>query len=220
MASWWIQHGASIRPLNIIFPKLSNCCAFGACAPVGAVLGATFAAIFSQLVWWPWTYWVQGIILFVFTTTSFLIIPSDDLEHGDSKPSFDLAGAVTGVTGLVLFNFAWNQAGVVGWQVPYTYILMIVGILSFAAFIYVEMHVAECPLVPIKSLTKEAAFALSIIACGWGSFGIWVYYTWQLLENLRHHSALSAAAQTSTVAPSGIIASLAVGFLLSKMKVA
>ncbi|CZR55885.1 related to Drug resistance protein YOR378W [Phialocephala subalpina] len=131
---------------------------FGACVTefvAGVVLGGLFVAIFSELVWWLWTYWVQGMILFVYMATSFLILPRDALElkEDGTKPTFDFAGTITGVSRLVLFNFAWNQAGVVGWTVPYTYILLIF-------------------------------------------------------------------AQQVPVAPSGLIASLAIGFFLSKMKVA
>lgn len=97
---------------------------------------------------------------------------------------------------------------------------MLAGIRFFAAFVYVEIHVAEYPLVPIKTTKSEAVFALSIIACGWASFGIWVCYLWQLVLNLRHHSVLSSATQQSPVAVSGLLASLMVGYLLGKTKVA
>jgi hypothetical protein len=122
----------------------------------------------------------MGMVLFVYTATSFLILPPDehDPAMAASKPTFDFVGTITGVSGLVLFNFAWNEAGVISWNVPYTYILMIVGILLLAAFVYIEKHVTRHPLVPINMLSKEAVFALSIIACGWASFGIWVYYLW------------------------------------------
>jgi hypothetical protein len=100
---------------------------------------------------------------------------------------------------------------VVGWSVPYTYILLIVGILFFAAFVYIEIHVAHHPLMPINILSKEAVFALSIIACGWASFGIWVYYLWQLIESLRHDSVLSSAAKQIPVAISGLVTLLLEG---------
>ncbi|KAF8853182.1 MFS general substrate transporter [Acephala macrosclerotiorum] len=156
----------------------------------GAVLGGIFAAIFSQLVWWPWSYWVRGMILFAYTAMSFLILPRDKLESkkDGTKPIFDLAGTITGVS-----------AGVVGCTVPYT---LIVGVLFFGAFVYVEIHVAKHPLAPINMLSKE------------------LYYPWQLVENLRHHSVLSAAVRRIPVAPSGLVASLALGFFLSKVKVA
>lgn len=164
----------------------------------------------------------MGIVLFTYTVASFLILPADKIQRtkSDSKPTFDFAGTITGVTGLILSNFAWNQAGVVGWQVLYTYVLLVVGILFFAAFVFVKVHVAQQPLVPIKMLSKEAAFALSIIACGGGSFGIWVYYLWQLIENLRHHNSLPMAAQQIPVAISRLVALLLVGFLISRIKVA
>jgi len=185
----------------------------------GAVLGAVFAAILAKFIWWPWAYWIMGIVLFTYTATSFLILPPDELDSS-SKASFDIAGTITGVVGLILFNFVWNQAGVVGWQAPYTYVLLLIGILFFAAFVYVETHVARHPLVPINMISKEALYALSIIACGWSSFGIWVYFIWQMLLELRHHSALSAAAQGSPCAISGLLASLAVFLLVSRVQVA
>jgi hypothetical protein len=114
--------------------------------------------------------------------------------------------AITGAVGLVLFNFAWNQAGIVSWKVPCTYILRVMGILFFAAFMYFEIYIAQHLLVPINMLSQEAVFALSIVAHGWASFGIWVYYLWQLIENLRHDSVLSSAAQQIPVALSGLAA--------------
>ncbi|KAK2623578.1 hypothetical protein QTJ16_007132 [Diplocarpon rosae] len=195
---------------------------FGASAPAGAVLGGVFSAILTQYIWWPWTYWVMGMILFAYTALSFWVLPPDEYDPQTEKSelTFDFAGTITGVTGLILFNFAWNQAGVVGWTVPYTYILLIVGILFFGAFIYVEKHVAKFPLVPINMLSEEAVYALSIIACGWASFGIWVFYLWQLIMYLRQHSILAAAAQQAPAAVSGLLASLTVAYLFSKLNVA
>jgi len=109
---------------------------------------------------------------------------------------------------------------VVGWTVPYTYVLLIVGVLFFSAFLYIEVHVAQSPLVPVKSLSKKCSFALAIVGCGWSSFGVWVYYTWQFLENVRGNSPLSAAAQQSVVAASGFVAAMSVGFLLHRVGVA
>jgi len=186
----------------------------------GAVLGAVFGAVLSEFVWWPWTYWVQGILLFAYAASSFLILPFDEHNpaEGSSKPTFNFAGKITGVSGLILFNSAWNQASVVGWATPYTYILLIVGIFFFGAFVYIERNLAKHPLVLIRSLSKEATYALSMIACGWASFGIWLYYLWQMFLHLRHHSPLSAAAQQVPVVISGFCASLAVGFFLARTK--
>jgi len=120
----------------------------------------------------------MSMVLFAYRAMSFLILPPDEQDPAMAalKSTFGLAGTITGVAGLILFNFAWNQAGVVGWHVPYAYILLIVGVLFFATFVYIEIHIARHPLVLINMLSKEAVFALSIVACGWASFGILVYY--------------------------------------------
>jgi hypothetical protein len=102
---------------------------FGACAPGGALLGYTFAGIFAELVWWPWTFWSFGIALFCIAIAAQVAIP----DPQDEKPGLvgkdfmgaiwelDLLGAVVGITALILFNFAWNQAPLdgVGWSSPY-----------------------------------------------------------------------------------------------------
>lgn len=33
-------------------------------------------AIFAQFVWWPWGYWVMGIVCFVLAGIGFLVIPT------------------------------------------------------------------------------------------------------------------------------------------------
>lgn len=60
---------------------------------------------------------------------------------------------------------------------------------------------------------------LIVLACGWGSFGIWYYYSWQLFEVLRGASPLLGVAYNSPVVVSGLVASLMCGFLLGKINV-
>ena len=139
------------------------------------------------------------------------------LEDLPEIKDLDLLGATFGITSLVLFNFAWNQAGVVGWQEPYVYVLLIVGILLFAPFIYIEKCVAVSPLIPFDAMTKEVAFILGCVACGWSAFGIWIYYIWQFFEELREADPLLASAWLSPVVPSGIIAAITTGLVISKL---
>lgn len=94
---------------------------FGAAAPIGWVFGVLFSAIFSELSWWPWTYWTTGLVALGTACFAFCSLPSDDIPppssdtkdgselHAPAGREFDYLGAVVGVAGLVLFNFAWNQ---------------------------------------------------------------------------------------------------------------
>lgn len=84
-------------------------------------------------------------------------------------------GAATGVSALVLINFSWNQAALVGWPTPYTYVLLIVGFILLALFGYIE-RTAKGPLLPRSIFTGDLAWVLGCIAAGWSSFGIIIYY--------------------------------------------
>lgn len=206
-----IAYGPSPRK-NMVFAL------FGAAAPTGWVMGAAFSSILAQLAWWPWAFFALAFACIGMLLLNILVVPADPHGGSASLRDFDALGCLTGVAGLVLFNFSWNQAAVVGWQEPYTYVLLIVGILLLAAFAFVELRIAKAPLVPLKGMSGEAALALGVVAAGWGSFGIWVFYLWRLIENLRGYSALAATAQNTPVAVSGLLAAVATGFLLSHLK--
>eukprot|EP00026_Physarum_polycephalum_P005889 Phypoly_transcript_05928.p1 GENE.Phypoly_transcript_05928~~Phypoly_transcript_05928.p1 ORF type:complete len:545 (+),score=60.63 Phypoly_transcript_05928:205-1839(+) len=192
---------------------------FGATAPNGFLVGALFSALFAQLAWWPWAYWAMAIACFVISVISHYVIPPVDEEirnREGPKLKFDYWGAITGVLGLVLFNFAWNQGPVSGWDKPYNYILLILGVIFFVIFLYVE-HKVEQPLLPPRIFNLEVGFVLVCIALGWASFGIWLFYIWQLLVVLRGLSPLHAVAQFVPVGFSGAAAAITTGKLLSRL---
>lgn len=191
---------------------------FGAAAPTGWVAGAVFSSIFAQLAWWPWAFFTLGFVCIGMVFLALLIIPADELRP-TTFSDFDCLGSVTGVSGLILFNFAWNQAAVVGWTTVYTYVLLIAGVLLLAAFVLVETRYASNPLVPLNGFKGESALALGVVAAGWGSFGVWVFFLWRFIEEIRGYSALAACAQNSAVAISGLLAAVTTGFLLSHTKV-
>ena len=152
---------------------------FGACAPVGSIVGGLFAGLWSLLRnGWPWTFYTMAIALFILAALSVVILPSvpvqPEYENLSLKQKFielDLLGATVGITAMILFNFAWNQAPGFGWQQPYIYALLIIGILMFPLFFWIELHIATKPIIPFDALSGDVTFVLGCIACGWASFG-------------------------------------------------
>lgn len=128
--------------------------------------------------------------------------------------TFDYWGAFLGVSGLILINFALNQAPIVGWSKAYILNLFFLGWILIVAFIIVEYRYAIRPLVPIKELNRDASFVLLLIACGWGSHGIWLYYFYLFLETLKDKSALLATAMIAPVALTGVVFALSTPFLI------
>lgn len=199
------------RKKNIVFSM------FGATAPSGFTIGAAFSSLFAQLVWWPWAYWVTAMICLVLAAAGSYLIPHAPMTPRDTHISLfyrlDVAGAITGVAGLVLINFSWNQAPVVGWQNPYVYVILIVGIIFLGVFTVIERRTAY-PLVPLRALSIQVLYVLGCICCGWASFGIWIFYLWQFLEGIRGHSPLLSSAQVTPTTISGFCAALTTAFIM------
>lgn len=193
---------------------------FGATAPAGFTLGATFSSLFSELVWWPWAYWVTAMICILLAVVGMIVIPHMPPPQFDRSVSMlkraDAAGAITGVAGLVLVNFSWNQGPVIGWTTVYVYVILIIGALVLGLFAFVESR-ATYPLVPFDALNSHTGYTLACIAGGWASFGIWLFYLWQILEEMRGISPLLGAAMVSPTTISGFCAALTTGYILSRV---
>lgn len=191
---------------------------FGATAPNGFVIGAVFTGILSQFAWWPWSFWAIAIACLCCGLVSCLVIPPMPVAGSVEVKlkELDPLGALTGVSGLVLINFSWNQGPAVGWQTPYVYVLLIVGFIFLAIFFWIESRVSEYPLLPMRFLPPLSLFVFGCIAAGWSSFGIWMFYLWQLFLNLRGQTLVQSAAQSVPAGIMGLIAAVTTGFMLSK----
>jgi hypothetical protein len=122
-----------------------------------------------------------------------------------------------GITAMILFNFAWNQAPGFGWEQPYIYALLILGILLIPVFFWIELKVAKKPLIPFDALSTDVSFVLTCIACGWAAFGVWIYYFFQFLQQLRGDTPLLTMAHLCPVAISGFIAAITTGRVISRV---
>lgn len=152
---------------------------FGGSAPFGAIAGFSFGGLFA-LAWWPWIYWSQAIALAGVAVFSAWAIPPLPLQPKQNRSirekleDLDIPGGLTGVTSLVLFNFAWNQAFVVGWQETYVYVCLILGVLVGVVFFYIELNWVKSPILPLAAFNSDIAFVFGCTATGWACFGIWV----------------------------------------------
>lgn len=166
---------------------------FAASAPNGFLIGAVFASLIAQFhpEHWEFSFYLATVCLFGLTLLAWATVPSDEYltrfyreaeeertggkAPPHEKPGFDWLGTLFALTGLILVNFAWNQAGVVGWSEPYNGVLLGVGLICIGIFLYVERKVAY-PLIPVDIWTPQNSVVIGCIALGWSSFGIWNFY--------------------------------------------
>ena len=91
----------------------------------------------------------MAIALFILAVLSVFILPSvpiapkyQGLGIKQTITELDLLGATVGITAMILFNFAWNQAPGFGWEHAYIYVLLIIGLLMFIPFFWIELKVS------------------------------------------------------------------------------
>lgn len=193
---------------------------FGCTAPSGFTVGALFNLLFIVRVHLMaidgvfLSYFIFAIVCFLVMLGGIFIIPSNIVNH-NQRPKFDWIGGLIGMTGLILFNFSWNQGPNAGWTKVYVYVILIVGVLCCAVFYFVEKRV-ESPLLPSSAFSGDTGFVLTCIAAGWSSFGVWLYYTFLWAEHVEHKNPVIRAVEFVPASVMGVVASLLTVYLLGK----
>lgn len=194
----------------------------GAAAPAGATAGCIMAGVIAQLYEWQWAFFILCIVLFILGSISFYAIP-DPFKHQDftfkeALAEFDFIGSLLGVAGLVVFNFVWNHGAVVGWGTWWIIVLLIVSVISIVSFFVYEVKFAKKPLLPKSTFNTRIGLILLSMAFGWGSFGIWQYYYWSFMMNLRGWTPISTGLTYIPLLILGILASMLTGRFINRKR--
>lgn len=197
---------------------------FGAVAPIGGMTGGVFASLFA-LAWWPWAQWAMSVGLAVITVVAYFVIPTAPQKkaHPASWKEWmevlDAPGAFIGVVSLILFNFAWTQAPISGWGTPTVLVPLVLGLILFGFFAWVEVKFSKFPLLPFDAFKSDICFVLAAVGCGWATFGVWTLYLVQFLEDIRGLSPLLSSTYFVPVIFSGGMAAFVTGKLLGTLNV-
>ncbi|OAA70219.1 MFS transporter [Akanthomyces lecanii RCEF 1005] len=197
---------------------------FGAVAPIGGVCGAVFASLFA-MAWWPWALWAMSIWLALLSVAAYFIIPQPPQRKDQPRSlqgwivTLDAPAAVVGVVALVLFNFAWTQAPISGWGTPTILVPLILGLLLFGVFAYMELKMSQHPLLPFDAFKPDICFVLAALVCGWATFGIWTLYLVQILEDVRGLPPVLASVYFAPAICAGGVAAFFTGKLLGPLQV-
>lgn len=190
----------------------------GANGPVGASIGAIMGAVIAQKWCWPWVFWLMSIFAALFAAVLLYYLPPSVQELPlEPWKQLDVYGSIVGISGLILLNFTWNQGPVVGWDSAYIIVLLIVSVFLIIGFFFIEFHV-EHPLLPRSVFNKKIGLVLLCIGLGWGSFGVWQFYYWNIILNLRHYSPIMAGLTYIPFLVLGVLASVFVSIAISRTK--
>ena len=161
---------------------------YAAIASGGASLGLVLGGAITQWESWRWAFFINlpvGII--VAACAPFL------LAETPRRPGhFDLAGALTSVTGMAALVYAFIRAASDGWSDPTTLAALALAGIGLAAFALTETRAAQ-PVTPLRLFAdgqRSASYAARLLLVG-GMFGMF-YFATQFLQVVLGFSPVQA----------------------------
>ncbi|GAA5884379.1 hypothetical protein JCM6882_002250 [Rhodosporidiobolus microsporus] len=188
----------------------------GALAPIGFMTHAVLASLVAEKLDTRWIFWLEAVASAILGLLASVIIPQDE---NDPSISIDGVGNVVGLAGLILFNFAWNQGPLVGWETAYVPVTLAIGVVLLGLFFFWERRQGDKALLPTKIFTKPVVGVCIALWWGWMSLGTWLYYTTLFIRDIRgYHQPLAICAQMIAITPPGILAAVCVIWLNHNVK--
>jgi EmrB/QacA subfamily drug resistance transporter len=161
---------------------------YAAIASGGASLGLVLGGVITQWESWRWAFFINlPVGIAVAACTPFFLT-----ETPRQSGHFDLAGALTSVTGMVALVYAFIRASTAGWSDPGTLAALALAGAALAAFIVTETHAAQ-PVTPLRLFTdgqRTASYAARLLLVG-GMFGMF-FFTTQFLQVVLGFSPVRA----------------------------
>jgi EmrB/QacA subfamily drug resistance transporter len=157
---------------------------YGAIAGAGGAVGLLLGGVLTQYLSWRWCLYVNVVFAIVAVTAAVRLLRS---QPRDSTVHLDPPGTVLVVLGLIGIVYGFSRAEVDGWGAPLTIALLVAGVVLLAAFALTERRVAH-PLLPLRIVLNRfrggAYLAIGLSATG--MFGIFLFLTYYLQENLHY----------------------------------
>jgi EmrB/QacA subfamily drug resistance transporter len=140
---------------------------WSAIAAGGGAVGLLLGGILTDLLSWPWVFFVNipvGIATFLL---SLRYVPES--KDAEQHRSFDVAGAVTVTAGLVVLVYGIVKAQEKGWASAHTIGFGLLAFILLASFVVIEMRSAE-PLVRLgiflERTIRSANVVMLLVAAG------------------------------------------------------
>lgn len=185
---------AALSSLTSIFPEgPERTKALGIWGGVGAGAGAVgvlLGGAITDAFGWKWIFFINVPIGALLVAAALFVLPE---SRGETRHrTFDLAGATTITTGVILVVYAVNRSIDHGWTTPVTAFCVLAGLASLAIALIVESH-AKAPLVDLSLFRARAvAVADSVGLLVFGSLFAMLFLLSLYMQEVLHYSPLKA----------------------------
>jgi len=126
----------------------------------GAAFGLIMGGLLTQLLSWPWIFFVNvpiGVVTFVLALR---LIPESRDEH--AHRAFDVAGAVSVTGGLMALVYAIVKAETAGWGSATTIGFFALAAILLASFVVIELR-SKAPLVRLSIFRVRSLLTANVV---------------------------------------------------------
>jgi EmrB/QacA subfamily drug resistance transporter len=185
---------------------------WGATSGVGGTAGSLIGGPVTDGLGWQWIFFINvPVCVLVVVLAPALLMDS----RGPGRRGFDVAGAVTVTTALIVLVYAVVEAPTS--SVGRTVALLLLSALLFGLFVLVEQRSAA-PLVPLRIFRSRALVGGNLITISWGLavFGLNYIYT-QYAQLALGVSAVRYGLMSAVLAAAAVVASMVGQHLVTRI---
>jgi EmrB/QacA subfamily drug resistance transporter len=178
---------------------------YGAASGSGAAAGVLLGGVITSYLGWSWIFFVNVPVgLAAIALTPFLLRDSRaELPHRH----FDLAGAASVTSGLMLLVYGLTRASSDGWTSPVTLGLLAGAAALVAAFVFIESR-SRSALLPLRIFRLRALSAANVTMALVGAVTFSEFFVLTLyVQDVLHYSAVQSGVAFVAFALSVVVAS-------------
>ncbi|MGW5523501.1 DHA2 family efflux MFS transporter permease subunit [Gordonia sp. NPDC003950] len=155
---------------------------FGAIAGGGGALGLLLGGVLTEWADWRWCLYVNLVIAAIALVGAVLFLAPHKAEH---RPKLDIPGVLTVSVALFSIVYGFSHAETHGWSDWATLTWLVVGAVLLGVFVWLQSR-TEHALLPMRVITDRtrAGSYLAVFIVGIGMFGIFLFLTYYLQQNL------------------------------------
>ena len=188
---------------------------YGAIAGAGGAVGLLLGGVLTEYLSWRWCLYINVLFAVAAVAAAVRLLRRDRPAPGER---LDVPGAVLVIAGLIAIVYGLSRAETAGWGTPLTIGLLVGGAVLLTVFVLVEQRVTH-PLLPLRIVLDRfrggAYLAIGLSAVG--MFGIFLFLTYFLQQNLGYSPVTTGLAFLPMIAALMVSSTTSSGVLMPRI---